>query len=71
MGNALRNVYGFSAQDTAYFDFFGSLPPSFETDALNVIQDGLNAGANPADIKRAARLRQAYEKEFWDTVAQN
>jgi thiaminase len=71
MGVALRNVYGFSAHDTAYFDFFGSLPPSFETDALNVIQDGLNSCASTPDIRRAARLLQAYEKDFWDTVAQN
>jgi len=71
MGVALRNVYGFSAHDTAYFDYFGSLPPSFEMDALNVIQDGLNSCASTADIKRAARLLQAYEKDFWDTVAQN
>jgi thiaminase len=65
MGAALRRVYGFSAKDTAYFDYFGSLPPSFETDALNVIQDGLNSCANPADIRRSARLLQAYEKDFW------
>jgi pyrroloquinoline quinone (PQQ) biosynthesis protein C len=71
MGVALRNLYGFSAHDTAYFDFFGSLPPSFETDALNVIQDGLNSCASIPDIKRSARLLQAYEKDFWDTVAQN
>jgi hypothetical protein len=47
------------------------LPPSFETDALNVIQDGLNRGANPRDIRRAARLLHAYEKDFWYTVGQN
>jgi hypothetical protein len=71
MGVALRNVYGFSAAATAYFDFFGSLPPSFENDALNVIQDGLNSCASTADIRRSARLLQAYEKDFWDAVAQN
>ena len=71
MGAALRNVYGFSAAATAYFDFFGSLPPSFENDALNVIQDGLNSCASTADIRRSARLLQAYEKDFWDAVAQN
>jgi pyrroloquinoline quinone (PQQ) biosynthesis protein C len=71
MGVALRNVYGFSAAATAYFDFFGSLPPSFENDALNVIQDGLNSCASTAEIRRSARLLQAYEKDFWDAVAQN
>ncbi|MFP5287863.1 MAG: transcriptional regulator, partial [Thermoanaerobaculia bacterium] len=72
MGAALRNVYGFSAQDLGYFDYNGgTLPPSFETAALNVIQDGLNSGASPADIRRSARLLQAYEKDFWDAVALN
>jgi pyrroloquinoline quinone (PQQ) biosynthesis protein C len=71
MGAALRRLYGFSAQETAYFDYFGSLPPSFETDALNVIQDGLDSCANPADVRRAARLLQAYEKDFWYTVGQS
>ena len=71
MAEALRRRYGFSAKDTAFFDYFAFLPPSFETDSLNVIQDGLNRGANPRDIRRAARLLQAYEKDFWYTVGQN
>jgi len=71
MAEALRRRYGFSAKETAFFDYFAFLPPSFETDALNVIQDGLNRGANPRDIRRAARLLQAYEKDFWYTVGQN
>jgi thiaminase len=71
MGAALRNVYGFSAADTAFFDYFATLPPSFETDALNVIQDGLNSGASTADVRRSARLLQAYELDFWLAVAEN
>jgi pyrroloquinoline quinone (PQQ) biosynthesis protein C len=71
MGAALRNRYGFSAQDTAFFDYFAFLPPSFETDSLNVIQDDLNRGASIRDIRRSARLLQAYEKDFWYTVGQN
>jgi hypothetical protein len=71
MAEALRRRYGFSTKDTAFFDYFAFLPPSFETDSLNVIQDGLNRGANPRDIRRAARLLQAYEKDFWYTVGQN
>lgn len=71
MAEALRRRYGFSAKETAFFDYFAFLPPSFETDALNVIQDGLDRGANPRDIRRSARLLQAYEKDFWFTVGQN
>ena len=71
MGNALRSRYGFTAADTAFFDYFAFLPPSFETDALNVIQDGLNSCASVQDVRRSARLLQAYEKDFWDTVGRN
>jgi thiaminase len=71
MAVALRERYGFSAKDTAFFDYFAFLPPSFETDSLKVIQDGLNRGASERDIRRSARLLQAYEKDFWFTVGQN
>jgi len=71
MAVALRERYGFSAQATAFFDYFAFLPPSFETDALNVIQDGLNNCASVRDVRRSARLLQAYEKDFWYTVGQN
>lgn len=72
MGNALRQRYGFTAQQTAFFDFFSSLPPDFEPDALAIIERGLDDGtADPRLIKRAARLLMAYEKDFWDAVATN
>jgi len=70
MAEALRDRYGFSAKDTAFFDYFAFTPPSFETDALKVIQDGLNRGASVRDVRRSARLLQAYEKDFWYTVGQ-
>ena len=71
MAVALRTVYGFTAQQTAFFDFFSSLPPSFEPAALAIIEAGLDGCADPRAIARAARLLQAYEKDFWDTVAEN
>jgi thiaminase len=72
MNAALQNRYGFTAQQTAFFEFFSSLPPSFEPSALAIIEAGLNSGsADPRSIKRAARLLQAYEKDFWDAVAAN
>jgi thiaminase len=71
MALALRSRYGFTAEQTAFFDFFSGLPPSFEPAALAIIEAGLDDGtATPRDIKRAARLLQAYEKDFWDAVAQ-
>lgn len=71
MGAALRNKYGFSEKDTAFFDFFGGLPPNFEPDAMAVIESGLAKGADPFDIKRSARLLQAYELFFWQAVPDN
>jgi pyrroloquinoline quinone (PQQ) biosynthesis protein C len=72
MGTALRNRYGFTAEQTAFFDFFSSLPSSFEPAALAIIEAGLDSGcADRRSIKRAARLLQAYEKDFWDAVAEN
>jgi pyrroloquinoline quinone (PQQ) biosynthesis protein C len=70
MGVALRNRYGFSAEDTAYFDFFSVLPPDFEPTALAVIDASLDC-ADVREIKRSARLLQAYELDFWDAVAEN
>ena len=71
MGAALRNRYGFTVQQTAFFDFFSSLPPSFEPSALEIIERGLDGCADVRSIKRSARLLQAYEKDFWDSVAAN
>lgn len=71
MGAALRDQYGFTAEQTAYFDFLAFLPPSFETDALAIVARGLESGAaTRRAIRRSARLLQAYEKDFWDAVAE-
>lgn len=43
--------------------------PSFEDEAIPVIQEGLDRGESPLRIKRAPRMIQAYEKMFWDTMA--
>jgi len=69
MSAALQKQYHFTPKDTAFLDFFASPIPNFECDSLTVIETGLKSGAEPLLIKRAARLLQAYEKLFWDTVA--
>lgn len=71
MGAALRNVYGLSAEATAYFDFFAVLPPDFEPSALAIIDAELRACPDVRTIKRSTRLLQAYELDFWDGVASN
>jgi hypothetical protein len=67
---ALRNHHGLTADSTRFFDFFATPIEGFEDDALAVITVGLQHGVQPRLIKRAARLLQAYEKLFWDTVAE-
>lgn len=68
MSAALRAKYGFSSAETVFLDNFANLP-SFEAEALEIIQEGLDQGADPAEIRLAARLYQAYEKMFWDAMA--
>jgi hypothetical protein len=52
-------------------DFFATPVPGFEEAALVVIADGLETDGNPRQLRRAARLLQAYELAFWDSVAGN
>lgn len=68
IGEGLRAHYSCNRADTAFVDGFAELP-SFREDALPVIQEGLDHGEAPDNIRRAARLFQAYEKMFWDDMA--
>lgn len=68
MSLALQRRYGLAPADTAFLDAFASLP-SFESEALTIIQEGLDLGVEPALIGRSARLLQGYEKMFWDAMA--
>ena len=43
-------------------------PP--QADSLRVIQEGLDRGLDAQTIARAARLVQAYELMYWDTLHQ-
>jgi hypothetical protein len=62
MRDALRPLYG--ADRVAFFDFFAEPPAGFEEGALALITTG-----GPASGRRAARLLQAYELLYWDTLA--
>ena len=54
--------------DTSFFEF-AEPATGFEELAVAVADQGLAAGDSPARAKRAARLLQAYELLFWDTLA--
>lgn len=62
MRDALRPAYGEDA--IAFFDFFAQTPPDFEERALELV-----AAGDAAPARRAARLLQAYELLYWDTLA--
>lgn len=70
MSAALERNYGLTQHDVAFFNLFASPMPNFECNTLLMIQTGLDHGADPRLIKRAARLLQAYEKLFWDTISE-
>jgi hypothetical protein len=55
--------------DISFFEFFAEPLPGFEDLALAVADVGLAAGDSPARARRCARLLQAYELLFWDTLA--
>lgn len=62
MRDALQRVYG--ADAVAFFDFFAEPPAGFEERALALVATG-----EPASARQAARLLQAYELLYWDTIA--
>jgi len=68
LSHILKERFGLSENEVAFFDLFASPPATFEANALNVIQQGLERGNEPRLIQRAARLLQAYELMYWDTL---
>jgi pyrroloquinoline quinone (PQQ) biosynthesis protein C len=67
--DALLSVYGFTADQIAFFTFFAEPIPGFEDDATEVIATGLLEGACPINVRRSARLLQAYELDFWQAAS--
>ena len=68
LSRILKERFGLAEKEVAFFDLFASPPATFEADALSVIQQGLDRGAEPRLIQRAARSLQAYELMYWDTL---
>ena len=68
--DALLNVYGFEPDQIEFFSFFAEPIPGFEDDAIEVIATGLREGACPRDVRRSARLLQAYELDFWEAASE-
>ena len=70
MAEALRNKYGLSEAEVAFFTMFATAPPGFEERAAGVVAEGLAHGVTPGSVRQAASLLQGYELLFWDTMAQ-
>jgi thiaminase len=68
LSRILEERFGLNEKEVAFFDLFASPPATFEVSALSVIQEGLDSGTEPRLIRRAARLLQAYELMYWDTL---
>jgi hypothetical protein len=68
MADALRSNYQLTPGDCTFFAHFAGPSTELEQSSLAVIDAGLAEGADPAAIARAARLLQAYELLFWDSL---
>lgn len=68
MRNALRDKYGIAQSALTFFELFANMP-SFDQEALSIIQNGLDRGVPARLIHRAARMLQSYELMFWDAMA--
>jgi hypothetical protein len=70
MGTALADRYGLGADELAFFAYFATPPPGFREQIAEVAGAGLASGDSPSEARRAARLLQAYELLFWDSLTQ-
>jgi hypothetical protein len=68
MADVLPVNYQLSQADCAFFRHFTGPTTALEQASLAVIDAELAHGADPAGIARAARLLQAYELLFWDSL---
>jgi thiaminase len=70
VAQALRRHYGLDDEACGFFDFFAAPVPEVERQALAVAEASLEEGRPPASARRHARLVQAYELMFWNTLAE-
>jgi TENA/THI-4/PQQC family len=68
MADALPSTYQLTPSDCAFFAHFAAPTTELERTSLEVIDAGLAHGVDPAAVARAARLLQAYELLFWDSL---
>jgi thiaminase len=67
--DALRSQYGFSEDELGHFRFFADTPQSILDQAAATVMAGIAGGEDPADAVRTARMVNAYEGLFWESLA--
>lgn len=70
VAEGLRRHYGLDDDAVGFFDLFARPAPEFEEQALAVVQANVSTGPPPESARRMARLVQAYELSFWNTLAE-
>jgi len=68
LSRVLKERFGMREEEVGFFNLFATVPATFENNSLAVIQRGLERGEDPRLVSRAARLLQAYELMYWDTL---
>ncbi|NUT94859.1 MAG: transcriptional regulator [Saccharothrix sp.] len=69
ISTGLQAHYGFTPEDTAFFDFFATPVPELEQQGLAAVQAGLDANVDFDHAVEHVRLLQGYELMFWNTLA--
>ena len=71
VARGLRRHYGLGDDEVAFFDFFATPAPEVERLASAVARHSLGPGGTlPDSARRSARMVQAYELMFWNTLAE-
>jgi hypothetical protein len=69
VADALVAQYDFPEKAVAHFRFFADTPEELLTQAADIVTEGLSTGDSQREALRAARMVNAYEATFWDTMA--
>lgn len=70
VAEGLRRHYGLGDEAVGFFDFFGTPVPEFEQQTLAVVQASVGPAGPSEPARRMARVVQAYELSFWNTLAE-
>lgn len=69
MAKGLREHYDFDDEACQFVDFFATPAPQLEERAIAAVQAAVDSGWQPKHAYRYGRQLQAYELEFWSTLA--